>query len=29
MKQTIAQQINWGFEVNGELKIKDKNSNEN
>ena len=27
MKQTIAQQINWDFEVNGKLEIKDKNGN--
>ena len=24
-KQTIAQQLNWDFEVNGYLEIKDKN----
>ena len=24
-EQTIAQQINWDFEVNGKLEIKDKN----
>ncbi len=24
-KQTIAQQINWDFEVNGSLEIKNKN----
>lgn len=29
MKQKIAQLINWDFGVNGELKIKDKNTNEN
>ncbi len=27
MTQTIAQQINWDFEVNGKLEIKDKNGN--
>jgi hypothetical protein len=27
MKQTIAKQINWDFEVNGKLEIKDKNGN--
>jgi YD repeat-containing protein len=27
MKQTIGQQINWDFETNGELEIKDKNGN--
>jgi len=26
--KTIAQQINWDFEANGELRIKDKNGNE-
>jgi len=25
--KTIAQQINWDFETNGELEIKDKNGN--
>ena len=25
--KTIAQQINWDFEINGELEIKDKNGN--
>ena len=25
MKQTIAQQIKWNFETNGELEISDKN----
>ena len=25
MKQTIAQQINWDFGVNGSLEIKNKN----
>lgn len=25
MKQTIAQQIKWDFETNGNLEIKDKN----
>jgi hypothetical protein len=28
MKQTIAQQINWDFETNGDLEIKDKNGNQ-
>ena len=27
MTQTIAQQINWNFETNDELEIKDKNGN--
>ncbi len=27
MTQTIAQQINWDFEANGRLEIKDKNGN--
>ena len=27
MKQTIAQQIKWDFEANGDLQIRDKNSN--
>jgi hypothetical protein len=27
MKQTIAQQIKWDFETNGNLKIRDKNGN--
>ena len=27
MTQTIAQQINWDFEVNGKLEIIDKNGN--
>jgi YD repeat-containing protein len=27
MKQTIAQQINWDFETNGNLELKDKNGN--
>jgi hypothetical protein len=27
MKQTIAQQINWDFETNGSLIIRDKNGN--
>ena len=26
MKQTIAQQIKWSFETNGDLQIRDKNS---
>ena len=28
MKQTIAQQINWDFEVNGNLVIEDKKGNQ-
>ena len=28
MTQTIAQQINWNFETNDELEIKDKNGNQ-
>ena len=27
MKQTIAQQIKWDFETNGDLDIRDKNGN--
>ncbi len=28
MNQTIAQQIKWDFETNGELMISDKNGNQ-